>query len=74
MQFLAKLASIAKVAPEDLSDGVAIAPREWDSVDLLDVLATIDEAYGVTVEPKQVGACRTVGELHALIAAAQERP
>jgi acyl carrier protein len=69
--FLAKLGELARVPPAALNDDVAIQPADWDSVDLLDLIAAIDDAYGVTVEIKEITACRTVGELRALVAAAR---
>ena len=69
--FLNKLAELAKVAPEALSDDTPIAPAEWDSVELLDLIAAIDDAYGVTVDTKQITATHTVREFRDLIAAAR---
>ena len=69
--FLAKLAELAKAAPGDLTDDVSIQPADWDSVDLLDLIAAIDDAYGVTVDTKAINSCRTVGELRGLVAAAR---
>jgi acyl carrier protein len=48
----------------------AIDPESWDSVDVLDLLAAIDEVYSVTIPLEQLNACRTVGELRELIRAA----
>jgi acyl carrier protein len=69
--FFAKLSELARVSPAALSDDVAIQPADWDSVDLLDLIAAIDDAYGVTVDLKAITACRTVGELRGLVAAAR---
>jgi acyl carrier protein len=71
--FLAKLAELAHVAPDALADDLAITPAEWDSVDLLDLIAGIDDAYGVTVDTKEINACRTIGELRGLVSAARVR-
>jgi acyl carrier protein len=69
--FLAKIAELARVSREDLGDGVAVQPAEWDSVDLLDLIAAIDDAYGVTVDTREINRCRTIGELRSLIEAAR---
>lgn len=69
--FLAKLADLARVSREALDDGVEIQPAEWDSVDLLDLIAAVDEAFGVTVDIKEMNRCKTVGELRTLVEAAR---
>jgi acyl carrier protein len=69
--FLKKLGELARVPPAALNDDVSIQPADWDSVDLLDLIAAIDDAYGVTVDLKQITACRTVGELRGLVEAAR---
>jgi acyl carrier protein len=68
--FETKLASLAKVEPDALTDATPVEPEQWDSVDVLDLIAAIDEVYGVTVSNKELNRCKTVGELRALIAAA----
>jgi acyl carrier protein len=72
--FVTKLASIARVDPQALTDETAIVPEQWDSVDVLDLIAAIDEVYGLTVEMKELNRCGTVGELRALIARAKGAP
>ena len=64
--FETKLAAMMKV--DALRDELPIAPKEWDSVDVLELIAAIDEVYGVTVPIKKLNESRTVGELRALIA------
>ena len=51
----------------ETSDETAIAPQSWDSVDVLDLIAAIDESYDVTVPIEQLNACTTIGELRQLI-------
>jgi len=65
--FLAKLAEIAKVDRNDLNDDVAITPGEWDSVELLDLIAAVDDSYGVTVDTSAIKKCAMVGELRGLV-------
>jgi acyl carrier protein len=66
--FLEILARVGGVSAEDLTDTTPIEPREWDSIVLLDMIAAIDESYGVTVPTASLQECRTVGELRALVA------
>ena len=65
--FLAKVAELARVPITDLTDETPITPQDWDSVDLLDLIAVIDDAFGTTVPLESVNATRTVGELRALV-------
>lgn len=69
-KLLAKIAELAKVAPEDLTDDTPITPAEWDSVEVLDLITVIDESFGKTVPLDQVNATRTVGELRSLVRSA----
>lgn len=69
--FLTKLSEISKVPGAELTDGTEITPAEWDSVELLDLIAAIDDAYGVTIATEALNGARTVGELRSLITAAR---
>ena len=50
-----------------VDDAAPLDPQGWDSIDLLDLIASIDEAYSVTIPLEQLHACTTVGELRAVI-------
>ena len=39
----------------------------WDSMTFLGLIAMVDEHYGVSLEPKQVLACKTVNDLILLV-------
>ncbi|MDQ3283483.1 MAG: acyl carrier protein [Acidobacteriota bacterium] len=67
--FLTKLGDLTQGR---LADDDAIDPQTWDSVDVLDLIAAIDESYGVTLPLERLNACRTVGELRQLIRSAAE--
>ena len=69
--FINNLASMAQVDPAALNDATPIEPEGWDSVDVLDLIAAIDEVFGVTLATKEMNRCRSVGELRALIAGAK---
>ena len=66
--FLETLARVGGVSPEEMADSTPIEPREWDSIMVLDMIAAIDESYGVTVPTAALQECRSVGELRGLIA------
>jgi acyl carrier protein len=69
--FVTKLASMARVDPAALTDDTPIVPEQWDSVDVLDLIAAIDEVDGVTVSMKELNRCVSVGELRGLMARAK---
>jgi acyl carrier protein len=66
--FESKLAEILNTT--DPGDGLEITPEEWDSVIVLDLIAAIDESYGVTIATNDLNQCRTVGDLRARIRSA----
>lgn len=68
--FLNKLADVTHVPAGEITNETALKPSEWDSVDVLDLIAAIDEVYGTTVPAKSLAACTTVGELRGLIRSA----
>jgi acyl carrier protein len=69
--FVGKLALLAKTEPGAVMDATPIDPEQWDSVDLLDLIAIIDETFGVTVANKELNRCTAVGDLRVLIARAK---
>lgn len=66
--FETKLAEILGV--ENVGDETAIAPVEWDSVVVLDLISAIDESYGVTIPTNDLNQCRTAGDLRTRIRSA----
>ena len=66
--FESKLAEI--IQQQDVPDSAEIAPADWDSVVVLDLIAAIDDSYGVTIPVNDLNACRTAGELRARIRSA----
>jgi acyl carrier protein len=73
--FETKLSEMSQIAPGEMRDDAAIDPQAWDSVEVLELIAAIDEGWGVTVPTAELNRCKTIGELRALIgrAAAAER-
>lgn len=64
--FFAKLRELNQ---GNIDDDASIQPESWDSVELLDLIAAIDESYDVTVPVERLKACRTVDDLRQLIRA-----
>jgi acyl carrier protein len=69
---LTALATILRVPAHQLTDDTEIAPADWDSIQILEVIAAIDESYGTTVPMKAIEECRTLGDLRARIRASAE--
>jgi len=69
-KLLAKIAELARVPEQELTDATPITPGEWDSVEVLDLITVIDESFGKTVPLEKVNATRTVGELRQLVRSA----
>jgi acyl carrier protein len=42
--------------------------RKWDSLVILEFIALLDEHFGMTVPADMIIACRTTGDLAALVA------
>jgi acyl carrier protein len=67
--FLNKLSALAD---GQTADSAPIDPGSWDSVDMLDLIAAIDETYDLVVPVDDIKACRSIGELRALIGRASD--
>lgn len=73
--FEKKLSELSRIPAGEMGDDSPIEPQVWDSVEVLELIAAIDEGWGVTVPTADLNRCKTIGELRALIgrAAAAER-
>jgi acyl carrier protein len=60
-------AKLRELAGRDVDDHTAIAPENWDSVDVLDLIAAIDSAHDVTIPVEELTSCRSVGQLRSKI-------
>lgn len=65
------LSKLRELTHGEVDDDTAISPEDWDSVDLLDLIAAIDAAHDVTIPVEQLTSCRSVGELRGRIRSAQ---
>lgn len=68
--FLEKVSEVSGVPVDQLTDATEIDPANWESIQLLDVIAAMDESYGVTVPAQSLTACKSLGELRDLIRSA----
>lgn len=65
--FASEFADVIEIAPAEIHESFDLGEHGWDSLAILSTIALIDEHYGKTVDTKALGACRTFGELQALI-------
>ena len=61
--FLSELADILEARPVEVDEGFALPVGDWDSMAVLEVIALVDEQFGVAVPSEKLTACATVGEL-----------
>jgi len=65
--FLARVAEIVGVSPAEFVQNGGPLPPDLDSVVVLDIMALVDEAYGVTLSPETLTAA---GSASAILDAA----
>lgn len=62
------IAKILRVTPDRLSDEDAMGHLEhWDSLAQLAILSTIEQEYGISIEPDQAVDLNTVGKICAFV-------
>jgi len=71
--FVAKLCTALEFPAGSLTEKSPLNSEAWDSVDLLNVIALIDEDLGLTVSGDDFKRCRSVGDLFALLEEQQTR-
>lgn len=69
-RFSSKLAQILEISPEALTDATVLGAVEWDSIGVLDLIAAMDEAYGVSISTGAIYSASTLGDLRTLMRAA----
>lgn len=67
-EFYEGLAEILEVEPDEVSSEMTLDEGSWDSLAVVSTIALIDDVFDITVHPKKLGECKTVGEVEALIA------
>ena len=66
-EFLVKVSEMLEVEPA-LSGAEALSDLEvWDSLAVMSYMALVDAECGIVLAPKDIGACRTVNDLVALV-------
>jgi acyl carrier protein len=68
MDLVTRFEQLCESPPGSLDSSAVIEELPgWGSLQFLGLLAMIDEAYGVSVKPRQLLKCSTIGELAELI-------
>ena len=65
--FVPKLCTALEVPAGSLTERSPLNSDAWDSVDLLNVIALIDEEIGLAVSGDDFKRCRSVGDLLAFL-------
>jgi len=65
-EFLARLTEGLEL-DDALTEASEISPGEWDSLQLMDAIALIDESFGVSIDLNRLGELRSIKDLFAAI-------
>ena len=67
-ELLLKLDELFELEPGTLSGGEPLeAIENWDSIKILEFMALLDDTFeGIEISPKQIAACKSVGDLVGL--------
>lgn len=68
-QFYEGLAEVLEIEPSDISPDLVLADHSWDSLAVVSTIALIDEVFGIIVPGQALLACKTAGEIEALVRA-----
>ena len=64
---IARLVSLLLGAPTVTGDSYLVEDLGAESADLVNIVATAEERYGVRLDETALGRVRTVADLHALV-------
>lgn len=62
-----ELAKILDIDFEQVTSERELSTCQWDSISTVQFVSTMDLLYDQVIDPKDVEACRTIGDLVALI-------
>lgn len=68
------MAEIFEVEVSAISSGFALQEAEvaWDSLAVVSTIALVDDCFGVSLNGQALAECQTVGDIEALVTAAQK--
>jgi acyl carrier protein len=67
--FVTKLTAALERPAGSLSEASSLDVKGWDSIELVSVIAMVDEELGVSVSGEDLGTCNTVAALLDMLAA-----
>jgi acyl carrier protein len=63
-EFIQGLAKILQVPPDTIHTGTVLTDHAtWDSVGVMEFILFVDEHFGISLPPYQIGTCSTLGDL-----------
>lgn len=65
-EFYEGLAEILEIEPGEVHPGLRLEEVNWDSMAIVSTIALVDDVYGVTLNPNELTACKTVADIKRL--------
>jgi len=72
-KFYEGMAEIFEVEPSAITPAfelTAATTADWDSLAIVSTIALVDDCFNVTLDGEGLAACKTVGDIEALVARA----
>jgi len=71
-KFYEGMAEIFEVEPEAITPEFDLtnANADWDSLAIVSTIALVDDCFNVTLDGESLAACKTIGDIEALVAKA----
>ncbi|GGX40380.1 acyl carrier protein [Undibacterium squillarum] len=69
-EFIEGLAEILETEVENIQPDTLLGDFAWDSLAVVSTMALVDDVYSVMLDGQALAKCQTVGDIHALITAA----
>ncbi len=71
-KFLAGLAEILEVEPDQATPEMSLASVAWDSLAIISTISLIDEQFEVMLDGDALAACTSVADIQKLIESAKK--
>ena len=69
-EFIEGLAEILETEVENIQQDTLLGDFVWDSLAVVSTMALVDDVYSVMLDGQALAKCQTVGDIQALITAA----
>ena len=70
-QFSDGFAEILEIEAGSVVPQLDLAAHNWDSLAIVSTIALVDELYGVVLDGKSLGKCKTVADIRNLVTGAK---